>query len=191
MGAFIEILIEGIKKFGGEIFAAVLLAAALCIFFGLRKIFTKKNYDYEFQRELEERRRVEEQLKAELKQREEALRQAEAQKAKEARHREKLQRQLEAQNPNVQAQISVKPPDVKVLSLFEQGKKYYDSQKYKEAELFIRKAAKLGYAEAQYRLGRMYELGKGVKQDYAKAVKWYLKAAKQGDKNAKKALGWL
>ena len=33
--------------------------------------------------------------------------------------------------------------------------------------------AEQGYAYAQYNLGVMYENGRGVRQDYAEAVKWY------------------
>ncbi len=34
--------------------------------------------------------------------------------------------------------------------------------------------------EVQYNLGVMYERGHGVPQEYARAVKWYRKAAEQG-----------
>jgi TPR repeat protein len=37
------------------------------------------------------------------------------------------------------------------------------------------------YASAPYNLGLMYYNGKGVRQDYAEAVKWYLLAAEQGN----------
>ena len=40
----------------------------------------------------------------------------------------------------------------------------------------------------------MYENGRGVKKDYTKAMKWYYKAAAQGNEGAKNALtrlgGW-
>ena len=41
--------------------------------------------------------------------------------------------------------------------------------------------AKQGDAEAQYKLGYMYETGKGVERDVAAAAIWYRKAAEQGD----------
>jgi len=34
-------------------------------------------------------------------------------------------------------------------------------------------AAERGNAQAQFSLGRMYDNGQGVRQDYAEAVKWY------------------
>ena len=43
----------------------------------------------------------------------------------------------------------------------------------------LRKTADLGNADAQYRLGLMYDKGLGVPQDYAEAAKWYRKAAKR------------
>lgn len=49
-------------------------------------------------------------------------------------------------------------------------------------------AAKRGDAAAQYRLGEMYDLGRGVKQDYAQAVRWYRAAAEQGQAPAQFAL---
>ena len=37
----------------------------------------------------------------------------------------------------------------------------------------------------------MYEKGKGVKQDYNKAVKWYTKSAEQGYADAQCNLGYM
>ena len=42
---------------------------------------------------------------------------------------------------------------------------------------------------AQYNLGTMYDLGQGVPQDHAEALKWYRLAAEQGDMNAQFNLG--
>ena len=51
------------------------------------------------------------------------------------------------------------------------------------------KKAKAGDAEAQYKLGDCYYWGEeGVVEDKVEAVKWYRKAAEQGNVNAKKAL---
>jgi hypothetical protein len=51
------------------------------------------------------------------------------------------------------------------------------------------KAAEQGDAEAQWRLGLMYEFGEGVAQDYAEARRWYRKAAEQGNADAQNSLG--
>jgi hypothetical protein len=44
-------------------------------------------------------------------------------------------------------------------------------------------------AKAQYELGKKYYYGNGVKKDVAEAVRWYRKAADQGDATAQSALG--
>ena len=78
-------------------------------------------------------------------------------------------------------------------------------QDYPEAVKWYRKAAEQGNAEAQYRLGDIFENGdtevskiivrlggveeKGVPQDYAEAVKWYLLAAEQGHDWAQYSFG--
>ncbi|KAF9102136.1 hypothetical protein BGX29_004910 [Mortierella sp. GBA35] len=41
-------------------------------------------------------------------------------------------------------------------------------------------AAEQGYAAAQVNIGKLYENGQGVTQDYSAAMEWYLKAAKRG-----------
>ncbi|BBP45290.1 hypothetical protein THMIRHAS_06630 [Thiosulfatimonas sediminis] len=44
--------------------------------------------------------------------------------------------------------------------------------------------AKQGLATAQSNIGLLYDLGKGVEQNYAEAIYWYEAAAQQGDINA-------
>ena len=56
-----------------------------------------------------------------------------------------------------------------------------------EALEYLKKAQR-GDPEAQCNLGWCYENGKGVKQDWQKAVEWFTKAAQQGDEYAKEAL---
>lgn len=53
---------------------------------------------------------------------------------------------------------------------------------------WYKKAAELGYEWGQFNLGNMYELGKGVEQDYKEALTWYLKAAEQGNQDATERL---
>ncbi len=54
-----------------------------------------------------------------------------------------------------------------------------------------RRLAEQSDADAQYRLGWMYESGLGVAQDYAAAVTWYRKAAEQGHPNAPFHIGCM
>jgi len=49
---------------------------------------------------------------------------------------------------------------------------------------FQTKMAGYGNVKAQYILGEMYEEGRGVKQNYVKAIEWYSKAEKSGHTNA-------
>ena len=53
----------------------------------------------------------------------------------------------------------------------------------------IIRAAERGSAIAQNFLGLYYEKGLGVPQDYAKAIKWYRKAAEQGEPRSQHNLG--
>ena len=62
----------------------------------------------------------------------------------------------------------------------------YRKQDYTTA---LRLAADQGDAGAQFNLGLMYDLGRGVPQDYAQAVKWYRLAADQGYAWAQNNLG--
>ncbi|MEO5352549.1 MAG: sel1 repeat family protein [Magnetococcus sp. XQGC-1] len=57
---------------------------------------------------------------------------------------------------------------------------YSDSQ---EVDL-VRRAAELGDAKAQVRMGWIHHEGRGVPQSDAEAAKWYLKAAERGDVSA-------
>lgn len=53
----------------------------------------------------------------------------------------------------------------------------------------FRKAADLGHAEAQYRLGFLYRSGDGVEKDAEEGARWYRKAADQGLAEAQFYLG--
>tara|TARA_R110000823_G_scaffold232336_2_gene358894 strand:+ start:3966 stop:4508 length:543 start_codon:yes stop_codon:yes gene_type:complete len=62
-----------------------------------------------------------------------------------------------------------------------------DNRYFKEKQVL----AEQGEANAQYLLGAMYSLGKGVPKDYKEAVKWYRKAADQGLADAQSNLGTM
>lgn len=78
-----------------------------------------------------------------------------------------------------------------VESQFTLGNLYTDRKKYKEAFEWFLKAAKLGYDQAQYKVGIFYEHGAGIIKDYSEAEKWYLKAASQKHLEAQFNLGLL
>ncbi len=52
-----------------------------------------------------------------------------------------------------------------------------------------RPLAEQGNASAQFNLGQMYFLGRGISQNYAEALKWYTRAAEQDDTGAATAIG--
>ena len=55
----------------------------------------------------------------------------------------------------------------------------------------LRERAEQGDAIAQFNLGVMYDNGRGVTQDYARAIAWYKKAAEQGNASAQFNLGLM
>ena len=63
--------------------------------------------------------------------------------------------------------------------LYDEGKKLYDQEQYKEAVPKLQAAADKGHKKAQYRLGRCYDKGYGVKENDQKAFELYQKSAKQ------------
>lgn len=60
-----------------------------------------------------------------------------------------------------------------------------------EPLMTVQKAAEQGDADAQFKLGAMYYQGRGVPQDYSKAVHWYKKAAALGQVDAQYELGTI
>ena len=125
MTALIEIIIDGVKKFGGEIIAAILLAIAFGLFPSLRKLFRKKNESYEevkqqleqlqsvlnqklqndnseegLRKQLEILQQEEQQLaslKETLKRHDEALQNIQAQTEEEKKQKADLQKQIDEQ----------------------------------------------------------------------------------------------
>ncbi len=75
---------------------------------------------------------------------------------------------------------------------FEDGVAAYQRGDYATAVKEFRAVAEQGDTDAQYNLGFMYDVAKGVVQDYKKeAVKWYRKAADQGHTSAQYNLGFM
>ncbi len=69
--------------------------------------------------------------------------------------------------------------------------KRISERKYAEEVKQFQAGADRGEAEAQFELGRMYLLGRGVPQDYALADYWYEKAAGQGFAKGEDGIGAL
>ena len=73
--------------------------------------------------------------------------------------------------------------------LYDEGKALYDAKKYTQALPKLKAAAEKGHKKAQYRMGRCYDKGNGVKEDDKQAVAWYAKSAAQGYEKAQYQLG--
>ena len=56
-----------------------------------------------------------------------------------------------------------------------------DAGDFSKAAIFYQQGAARGDITSQFYLGRAYELGKGVPQDYALALQWYATSAERGD----------
>lgn len=67
----------------------------------------------------------------------------------------------------------------------------YNAGRFDEALALYRAGADKGDAYAQVQLGRLYDSGKGVAQDYAEAAKWYRAGAEQGEASGQHRLGLL
>ena len=58
-------------------------------------------------------------------------------------------------------------------------------------EGYERRIKNVNAALAQYNIGFMYQNGEGVQKDFNQAVKWFEKAADQGDVQAQYSLGMM
>jgi uncharacterized protein len=72
-----------------------------------------------------------------------------------------------------------------------EGLAAYDRAEYATALKELTPLAEKGNVKAQYRLGRMFNLGQGLPPDKKEAAKWFHLAAQQGLAEAQGALGYL
>jgi len=80
---------------------------------------------------------------------------------------------------------------VAVAGPFQDGLAAYEQGDYLNAARFYRVAAQQKDAGAQFNLGLMYDVGRGVPRDHAEAARWYRLAATQGVAGAQFHLGTL
>ena len=80
---------------------------------------------------------------------------------------------------------------------FEIGYKYYTGNHgvtrpdYAKAFEWFKKAADSGYAEANYKIGVMYQYGEGVNQDEVKALEYFHKGVATGCRMSKYKVDWM
>ena len=80
-------------------------------------------------------------------------------------------------------------PEYTAQQMVDKGLEFFKNKEYAEAVSWYRKAAEQGTDVAQFNLGLMYEVGRGVTQNDAEAVSWYRKAAEQGNASGQLSLG--
>ena len=88
------------------------------------------------------------------------------------------------QNTTQKAPVSAAPT-------VKEAQNAYDTGNYEEAFIIVEPLAKLNHPDAQYLLGQMYELGRGVKQDTEQALALFTAAASQGYAAAEAKLGQI
>lgn len=71
--------------------------------------------------------------------------------------------------------------------ILSEAKTAYNNKDYAKALTLFRQID--NNSEAQYYIGKMYDFGLGLPQDYSTAFRWYRKAADKGDYNAQSNLG--
>ena len=71
------------------------------------------------------------------------------------------------------------------------GEKLYAEQNYGAAMKLFEKAADKGNEDAMLKLGLMYETGKGINQDYKKALEFYDRARRLGSQEGESRYGSL
>ncbi len=83
------------------------------------------------------------------------------------------------------------PNAVRILGVIEytRHRNTGNMEQARRAADWMRKAAGMGDATAQYNLGVFYQNGIGVRKDEAEAVRWFRKAADNGDGSGQLALG--
>lgn len=71
------------------------------------------------------------------------------------------------------------------------AERLYRAQEFAKAADAFKPLANAGNAQAQFRLGMLYHLGRGVREDESEAFRWILSAARQGHVDAQFQLATL
>ena len=79
----------------------------------------------------------------------------------------------------------------KADSLLQTGLKYLDNHDEAKGVEYIWRAAELGNAEAQYKMGGIFSKGLCVEMNHEEAACWYLQAATAGNTKAQVMAGQL
>ncbi|MGH6923268.1 MAG: caspase family protein [Propylenella sp.] len=84
-------------------------------------------------------------------------------------------------------ELAARPTDTKLMYLL--GRATEAAEDLTGALGHYSTAGKLGYADAQFAAGSLFDRGRGVEENKVEAVNWYRMAAEQGNARAQSALG--
>lgn len=93
--------------------------------------------------------------------------------------------------PQIETSGQAAPVPPEMGALFMQGIFLFEARDYSGAAEKWLPLAENGIIEAQYRLGRLYQFGMGVRRNQAQARSWFLLASTAGHEEAKSALSAL
>ena len=148
-----------------------------------KEIEAKRKAEEEVKRKAEAKRKAEEEAKRKAAEAEAKRKAAEAEAKRKAAEAEAKRKAEEAKRKAEEEERKRKEPDVCILP---EGVEEDDE----EAVKWYRKAAEQGNADAMYKLGKCFYNGLGVEEDEEEAVKWFRKAADQGNADAMHKLGF-
>lgn len=80
---------------------------------------------------------------------------------------------------------------VVLAATLDEGVAAYQLGDYEGAVKIFRPLAEQGNTAAQYNIGQMYRMGRGITRDFVEAAKWYRLAAGQGDALSQYNLGMM
>lgn len=86
---------------------------------------------------------------------------------------------------------TAKSSKMEINELMHKAEEAYKAKDYAVAFEYYSKAAEAGDANAQNKLGILYQRSWGTEQNYTKALKWYKLAAEQGHTEAQTWLGYM
>ncbi|MGB5708280.1 MAG: tetratricopeptide repeat protein [Arenicellales bacterium] len=80
-------------------------------------------------------------------------------------------------------------PLIDQFGMYKLGLQATEKQQYEQAFAYWEPLARDGHLDSQYQIGRLYERGEGVGEDFNMALEWYQRAAQKGQGDAQFRIG--
>lgn len=80
-------------------------------------------------------------------------------------------------------------PLIDQFGMYKLGLQATEKQQYEQAFAYWEPLAQDGHLDSQYQIGRLYERGEGVAEDFNRALEWYQRAAQKGQGDAQFRIG--